>query len=118
MSSGLTNKIQLQLQNKERTTRDLHTDLERIASEQHIQRSRDNLSTLKFSHDFLDKYDTSQDLSTNSPNLLEMDDRSESPDLLDTNNFSANKTKDTDNLPDNQPTEIPENFHTNRTKWY
>ncbi len=85
MSSGLTNKIHLRLQNEERTTRDLRTDLERIASEQHVQRSRDNPSTLRFSHDFLDKYDTSQDISTSSPNLLEIDDTTpDSPNLLET----------------------------------
>ncbi len=100
MSSGLTNKIHLRLQNEERTTRDLRTDLERIASEQHVQRSRDNPSTLRFSHDFLDKYDTSQDISTSSHNLLEIDDTTpDSPNLLET----------PDNSPeDNQTMEIKE----------
>jgi hypothetical protein len=99
MSSGLTNKIHLRLQNEERTTRDLRTDLKRIASEQHIQRSRDNPSTLRFSHDFLDKYDTSQDIPTSSPNLLEIDYRApESPNLLETDNSPE----------DNQTMEITE----------
>jgi hypothetical protein len=101
MSSGLTNKIHLRLQNEERTTRDLRTDLERIASEQHVQRSRDNPSTLRFSHDFLDKYDTSQDISTSSPNLLEIDDTTpESPNLLE--------TSDNNTPADNQTMEIKE----------
>jgi hypothetical protein len=47
MSSGLTNKIHLRLQNEEHTTRDLRTNLERITSEQHVQRSRDNPTTLR-----------------------------------------------------------------------
>jgi anti-sigma28 factor (negative regulator of flagellin synthesis) len=67
----------------ERTTRDLRTDLERIASKQHVQRSRDNPSTLQFTHDFLDKYDTSQDISTSSP-----DTTPESPNPLETSDNS------------------------------
>jgi hypothetical protein len=48
MSSGLTNKIKLKLQNEDRTRQELREDLERIASEQHVsQSSTDNPSKLK-----------------------------------------------------------------------
>jgi hypothetical protein len=83
MSSGLMNKIKLKLQNKDRTTKELREDLERIASEQHVSRSTDNPPRLKFSITFLEPYDLSPSTETspvrnnppeNSPNLLELND--------------------------------------------
>jgi hypothetical protein len=103
MSSGLMNKIELKLQNEDRITKELHEDLERIASEQHVSRSTDNPSRLKFSITFLEQYDLSPSTET-SPvrnNSLE-----NSPNLLELNNFPPLPT--TDEPSDSENTQLAE----------
>ena len=81
ISTNMKKKINQRLMNEDRTAGELRQDLERITEPKHVQRNPENPSSLRYSTELLQAYNSPQRMEdTNSQDLLEMTDKEPSLD--------------------------------------